>query len=114
MITVRDRFGAGTADVVWLAEAGRRGWLVLTADGRLSRNKLEIRALAEAKVMVFVLPMKNLAGPILAAICTSRASSMMRFAQSHRAPFVASVTKSGVRMLRDSQRLTRDASRLAR
>jgi hypothetical protein len=39
-----DLFAQGTADVVWLREAGIRRWVVLMHDMRIRYNELEKRA----------------------------------------------------------------------
>ena len=36
-----DHFGQNAIDVDWLPEVGRRGWVVLTKDARISKNHLE-------------------------------------------------------------------------
>ena len=47
-------FPKGTADDVWLAEAGRRGWIVLTRDKRIRHRHLEKVALRSAGVQAVV------------------------------------------------------------
>ncbi len=49
-----DHFPKGTPDEVWLAEAGRNGWVVLTRDKRIRYRQLERLALQAAKVRAFV------------------------------------------------------------
>lgn len=40
-----DHFPQTTPDVDWLAEVGRRGWVVLSKDERIRRNRIEREAL---------------------------------------------------------------------
>ena len=46
----------GTTDTEWLAEAGRNGWTVITADNRITRNPVEYQALIKNEVKCFILP----------------------------------------------------------
>ena len=50
-----EHFARGVADDVWLAEAGKNGWIVLTRDKRIRYRQLERLALQAAKVRAFVL-----------------------------------------------------------
>jgi len=49
-----DHFAKGTADEVWLEQAGKEGWIVLTRDKRIRYRKLERIALKMAGVRAFV------------------------------------------------------------
>lgn len=49
----RDLFAHDTPDEKWLAEAGRRGWLVLTRDQNIRRRPDELKALRDAGVLLF-------------------------------------------------------------
>ena len=51
----RDIFAHDTPDEKWLAEAGRRGWLVLTRDQNIRRRPDELKALRDAGVLLFAL-----------------------------------------------------------
>src|SRR5262245_42661349 len=48
-------FSQDAQDHVWLAEAGKCGWVVLTKDKRLRYRAVETNALMSAKVRAFVL-----------------------------------------------------------
>jgi hypothetical protein len=56
------------ADEEWLAEAGRRGWIVLTKDRRIRRRRAEIEAIARHDVNAFVLARGSL-GAVAQAEC---------------------------------------------
>jgi len=43
-------FTQGTADVVWLREAGVREWVVITRDDRIRYNQLEKQAVLAARL----------------------------------------------------------------
>lgn len=48
-------FAHDTPDEVWLSEVKHNGWLILTRDQRIRYRKNELRALVDAKLMMFVL-----------------------------------------------------------
>ena len=50
-----DHFSQDARDQVWLAEAGKRDWVVLTKDKHLRYRAVETNALMSAKVRAFVL-----------------------------------------------------------
>lgn len=50
-----ERAGQSLKDEVWLADAGRYGWVVLTKDERIRRRPAERDALISARVRVFCL-----------------------------------------------------------
>jgi len=45
-----DDFAQNTTDVEWLAQAGKRGWVVISKDQNIRRNPLELSAYEAAKV----------------------------------------------------------------
>jgi hypothetical protein len=64
--TMADVYGEkaaqGLADEVWLEDAGKNDWIVLTKDDAIRRRPAERDALTEAKVEVFCLTSANLRG----------------------------------------------------
>lgn len=60
---LHEHFPLSTADPEWLAEVGRRGWVVLTKDQRIRRRQAEFEVLLGAGVAAFVLTSGNLTGP---------------------------------------------------
>lgn len=105
-----DELGRGCPDVVWLPFVGERGWLVVTGDHRMSRNPLELRALADGGVRMFCLP-SRMRGSELAELCRRRAGAMERFAVGNPAPFVARVDSRGrIRMHYNRAKLIKHAS----
>ncbi len=50
-----DHFAAATPDPEWIAEAGKRGWIILTADERIRYNPLEKAAYLNSGTLVFLL-----------------------------------------------------------
>ena len=49
-------------DEIWLRDAGKNGWIVLTKDDAIRRRPAERDALTEAAVRVFCLTNRNLRG----------------------------------------------------
>jgi hypothetical protein len=48
---LQDEFPPETADVDWLPAVGKRGWIVVTGDRRISKKPPERKALEEANVI---------------------------------------------------------------
>jgi predicted nuclease of predicted toxin-antitoxin system len=63
-----DLFAQDTDDEVWLAEMGKRGWVVLTKDALIRRDSLQRRALLSANVAAFVLARGDVSGAVMAAL----------------------------------------------
>ena len=55
-------FPSDARDEEWLAEVGRRGWVVLTKDTRIRYRTTELAALMRSGVTAFVLTSGNLRG----------------------------------------------------
>jgi hypothetical protein len=90
-----DHFPQDAPDVSWLAEAGARGWLVLTKDRRIQRHPLELNALSAAGVGAFILTSANLSGAQMAAALVKALPRMIALAARCGRPFVATVSRSG-------------------
>lgn len=90
-----DAFVPGTPDTEWLAEAGRRGWIVLTKDEAIRRNPLEKQMFRDFHVRVFVLTRKNLRGDEMASIFARALPRMLKRAHGVPAPFMFSIAQSG-------------------
>ena len=54
-----ERFRFDTPDEVWLAEAGRQDWVVITHDRGIAENEKELAAVVAGNVPCFVLPGGN-------------------------------------------------------
>lgn len=90
-----DVFQQDTPDVEWLAEAGKRGWVVLTKDSAIRRNPLERAIYRDAKVRVFALTRKNLLGAEMAEIFVRALPGMLRRIETIAPPFVFSISRNG-------------------
>ncbi len=90
-----EEFPIDATDEKWLEEAGRRRWLVLTKDNRITRRTLELLAIARAEARVFVLGAGNMTSGDMAAIFVGASGRMQRLATSEPSPFIARVQPSG-------------------
>ncbi|MFW2457950.1 hypothetical protein [Methyloversatilis discipulorum] len=91
----RDLFAHDTPDEKWLAEAGRRGWLVLTRDQNIRRRPDELKALRDAGVLLFALTSGNLSAQETADLAVSCWPRMIRLAETTTRPAIFSITRSG-------------------
>ncbi|MFZ0159784.1 MAG: hypothetical protein WAL50_12195 [Kineosporiaceae bacterium] len=59
LVTLAEHYGIPqdeeVADVIWLRDAGERGWVVLMKDTRIRRRRAEQQALIENRVRAFCL-----------------------------------------------------------
>lgn len=107
-----DHFRQDCPDEDWLAEVGRRRWVVLTKDERIAYRRLECEAVHAARVRMFVLVAGHLTGPKMAVAFATALPLMQRFACSHDPPFIAKVHRDGtVRRWRAGDELRRQARR---
>jgi hypothetical protein len=90
-----DRFSKGTPDEVWLAEAGRNGWVVLTRDKRIRYRQLERLALQAAKVRAFVFTGGNVTGEETGAILAGSLDRVSKIARADPGPFIYHIGRSG-------------------
>lgn len=94
-----DHFAHDAPDVAWLPAVGARGWVVLTKDKRIRFRRIERDAMLAAKLRVFVLAGKtNLIGSEMSQIFVSNLRAMYSLARKEQAPFIAGVSRSGVRL----------------
>lgn len=102
---LHEHFALSTSDEEWLADVGRRGWVVLTKDQRIRRRHAEFQALLAANVAAFVLTSGNLTGPATAAAFVNAYPRMQKTVRDYARPFVAAVDAAGkVNLLTDAVR----------
>jgi predicted nuclease of predicted toxin-antitoxin system len=95
-VVVHDEvFEQNAKDVEWLAEAGRRGWIVLTKDAAIRRNPHERAMFHAAQVRVFTLARRNLIGAEMATLFVKALTGMSKRAANTPAPFVFSISRGG-------------------
>jgi predicted nuclease of predicted toxin-antitoxin system len=90
-----DHFSPDAKDEDWLAEAGQRGWIVLTKDHRIRYRHVERLALMRAGVAAFILTSGDLQGEEMAQIFVKALPRITRFLKNHSRPFIAKVARDG-------------------
>lgn len=91
----RDVFADATPDAVWLAEVGRRGWIVMTRDQNIRRRPNELAAVREARIHLFALTSGNLSAADTAALVVRAWPAIRRAVADHSPPALWSVTRRG-------------------
>jgi predicted nuclease of predicted toxin-antitoxin system len=91
-----NHFPQNAQDQVWLAEAGKRAWIVLTKDKHLRYRAIETNALMSAKVRAFVLTARgDLSGAEIGQIFVKALPTMRKLCATVSPPFVAHVSRDG-------------------
>lgn len=85
-----------TPDVVWLGEAGKKGWVVLTKDARIRTNVLERTTLLSARVAAFMLGRGDLRGPDMARAFVLAIARMKKVLRRCELPLIAVVSVEGL------------------
>lgn len=88
-------FPRGTRDEIWLAEAGRRGWVVLTRDKRIRYRPLERMALHAHGVRAFVFTGGNVAIKDTATILAAALGKITKIVRGEPAPFIYHIGRAG-------------------
>lgn len=92
----KPHFKENTPDDVWLAEVGKRNWIVFSHDQKFHLLPSELSAIKQHKVGCFYLWGAN-SGPWDKAKSFARAyEKILKAALESKKPFIYKVTKSGV------------------
>ena len=89
-----DHFPPGEQDPVWIAEAGKREWIVLTADQRIRRVSLETEAIMSAGVRAFIFVGKTDVRRFSEAFLKAR-GRIGRLLAKEKQPFIAKIYRDG-------------------
>ncbi|MCW3784195.1 hypothetical protein [Defluviimonas salinarum] len=55
VVHLRERFGPRVTDIEWITELNREGgWVILSADRRIAKNKAEQRVFRASKLIAFI------------------------------------------------------------
>ncbi len=85
---------------MWLTEAGKRAWVVLTRDDRIRYRVNEREALRNAGVAAFILAGKDLTGQESGKVFVDALPAMTRLLKKQARPFIAVVGRgSQVRLI---------------
>ena len=90
-----DHFPRGTPDQIWLTEAGRKTWVVLTRDKRIRYRYLERLALQTARVRAFVFTGGNVTSRETAAILAGALKRLTNIARADPGPFIYHIGRAG-------------------
>lgn len=88
-------FAPDTPDDVWLSAVKQNGWLILTRDKRIRYRVNEIRALIDARLMMFVLSQGGISAAETGSIVCAAYPAIVRQAALHKPPAMFSITRSG-------------------
>lgn len=87
-----DHFDPATPDEVWLPEAGRRGWIVLTHDERIRYKPNELAAVMRHRVALLVVQ-GQAPFPQLAQWFVQTLPRVEAFVAAHEPPYIAKVQR---------------------
>lgn len=90
-----DHFAQNTSDEVWLADIGKKGWVLLTKDPRIRTNELERRALLENDVAAFMLGRGEVSGTRMVEVFVKALDGMQRALRRFDVGLIASVALDG-------------------
>jgi predicted nuclease of predicted toxin-antitoxin system len=90
-----EHFPRGTEDEVWLREAGKNNWIVLTRDKRIRYRQLERVALQQAGVRVFVFTGGNVTIATTAHVLVSALPQFGKVCRDDPGPFLYHFGRSG-------------------
>lgn len=100
--TLADIYGESKAqsveDEVWIARAGKEGWVVLTKDDAIRRRPAELEAFVAAKLRVFCLTTANLNGAAQTARFVDNINRIVQRARS-RGPYIYGVYERELRRI---------------
>ena len=88
-----DLFDQDEDDEVWIADVAERGWYALSNDKRIYTNPVQLAAVVEAGLGLFVLTGANAPMPALADNFVGTYPAVLRFIARTPRPFVASVRR---------------------
>lgn len=91
----RDLFAHDAIDPQWIAEAGRRGWVVVTRDQKIRHRPNELAAVRAAKVHLFALTSGNLSSAETATVIVKAWPRICRAVGATAPPGLWSVTRGG-------------------
>lgn len=91
-----DHFSPDATDEHWLAEVGRRKWIVLTKDNRLRYHPREKTALLRHGVKAFILTARDLKGEDMAHAFTRALPKIEEFLKTQKRACIIAVSRDGV------------------
>lgn len=80
---------------LWLPEAGRRGWAVLTKDDQIRYRQVAMAAASTAGVALFIFTGKGMRGTAIADALVQALPAMAKLLETRKRSFVAKVSRRG-------------------
>jgi len=100
----------GAKDIEYLPAIGQRGWILVTKDQHIRRNRLEIDAILNSGVRAFVLTGAELRAEEQGQLILSVMRKIYRIC-TQRGPFIYLITRSGIFTRMSNRRLRRIAKK---
>lgn len=103
-VMVTDMAGAGAKDRHWIPLARTWGSAIITRDLAMRRTPEEIRALLSSGCHTFILRAGHLKLDELHALAKNSYVKMARLVATRNTPFLATVSKTGITVMKESGR----------
>lgn len=87
------------ADVTWIPEVTRRGWVILTKDREIRRNPAELAVLRAAGARYVCLSAKNMRGEQQAECLIEHWRTVEGVVLTKKPPLIVAINRSGVQWL---------------
>lgn len=94
---ITKQFRASVKDSVWIPRVGRRGWVIITTDKRLSRRPSERDAYRRHRLRGFYVPMKGLRGFDIARRIIGHWYNIVAIANEEEPPYFYRLSKGYAR-----------------
>lgn len=91
-----DHFPQDALDQEWLAEIGKRGWIVLTKDDRIRYRPAELAAYRIHKARVFIFGSGEMKAQEMAGAVAKAMPKILRLVKRTPPPFFARITRTGI------------------
>ncbi|MGH8866324.1 MAG: hypothetical protein ACREVZ_17055 [Burkholderiales bacterium] len=90
-----DHFDQLTADIKWIAEVGRRGWVAVTRDARIRYSPLALETLMSSGARLFVI-VGRLTTDEAAAVFLQQRKRVERLLRKESRPFIGKIRRDSV------------------
>ena len=90
-----DHLPIDAPDEVWIALAGRNGWIALTKDNNIRYRCAQLDSIRRHATRIIIIRVKNATGPEIAQILLKGINRIYQFYSSKDAPLVAAIYRDG-------------------
>lgn len=88
-------FKSDAPDEEWIAEVGRRDWVILTKDSNILLRTAELLAVVKGKARLYALVSAKLTGPKMAEIFLKAAVKIANSIKHQEPPYITKIYSSG-------------------